>query len=73
MMNTNNEEEPLKYGEAYTIVKMGMKMINGEWVVKQVPKHLPRMSKKQASQYYSEKFNRYWKHNKFYKKNGVGA
>lgn len=70
-----NEEIIFTYGEAYIMAKMAMQMVNGEWVAIQVPQHLPRMSKEQALQYYSEKFNTYWKekYNKFCSKNGVRA
>jgi hypothetical protein len=48
------------YGEAYTELKLGLKMVDGIWTSPKVRKHLPRMDKLSAGEYYSNKFNTYW-------------
>ncbi len=64
--NKINETSPwvMSYGEAYTHLKMNVKMVEGEWINIPVPKHKPKMSRAEATEYYSSKFARYWKENK---------
>lgn len=56
-----NTFEMPTYGEAYTFLKLSMRMVNGEWVTVKPPKHRPRMSRKDAAKYYNRKLNEYWK------------
>lgn len=51
----------MTYGEYYYLVKYDMKLVNGTWIGKKPNiKIPPKMSKKDASIYYNEKFNKYW-------------
>lgn len=51
----------MTYGEYHYLVKYDMRLVNGEWVVNKPNVAIPnRMSKEQASAYYTKKFQTYW-------------
>ena len=51
----------MTYGEYYYLVKYDMQLINGEWISKPPYTKIPkRMSKDEASKYYTLKFKKYW-------------
>ena len=51
----------MTYGEYYYRVKYDMKLVDGSWVTKPPYSKIPtRMSKQEASIYYTLKFRKYW-------------
>jgi len=51
----------MTYGEYHYLIKYDMKLVNGTWVAKKPNNTIPqRMSKKEASLYYTQKLNKYW-------------
>ena len=51
----------MTYGEYYYLLKYDMKLVDGIWVTKKPSiKIPPRMSNKEASKYYTLKFQNYW-------------
>lgn len=51
----------MTYGEAHTIVKCGIEMIDGKWKSLKLPKCRSRMSRDEAGKYYTEKINEEFK------------
>jgi len=55
----------MTYGEYHYLVKYDMRLVNGDWVVNKPNVSIPnRMSKDQASVYYTKKFQKYWESKK---------
>ena len=51
----------MTYGEYYYLVKYDMKLVDASWIVKPPYKKIPhKMSKPDASIYYTLKFKKYW-------------
>ena len=51
----------MTYGEYYYLVKYDMRLKNGVWVTSKPKMTIPtRMSKKDALEYYGDKFDLYW-------------
>jgi len=58
-------ENTMTYGEYHYAVKYDMRLVNGEWVVNKPNITIPnKMSKEDASAYYTKKFREYWEKNK---------
>ena len=54
----------MTYGEYHYLVKYDMKLINGTWVAKKPHNTIPsKMTKEDASVYYTQKLNKYWENN----------
>ena len=59
----------MTYGEYYYLLKSDMRLVNGNWVARKPNAVIPpRMSRKQASVYYAEKFKKYWETTKIRRK-----
>lgn len=51
----------MTYGEYYYLVKYDMKLVNGNWVVNTPKMRIPhKMSREEASLYYTLKMRKYW-------------
>ncbi len=51
----------MTYGEYYYLVKYDMKLLNGNWITKPPNMKIPiKMSKEEASIYYTRKLRDYW-------------
>jgi len=51
----------MTYGEYYYLVKYDMRLKNGVWVTSKPKMTIPtKMSKKDALEYYCNKFEKYW-------------
>ena len=51
----------MTYGEYYYLVKYDMRLVDGSWISKPSKIKIPlKMSKDEASIYYTHKFREYW-------------
>ncbi|MDX9744774.1 MAG: hypothetical protein RBT59_13210 [Arcobacteraceae bacterium] len=51
----------MTYGEYFYLVKYDMKLVDGTWVSKSPNMRIPlKMSRVEASMYYTHKFREYW-------------
>ncbi len=56
------EDSKMTYGEYYYRVKYDMKLVDGTWTSQPLNMKIPiKMSKNEASIYYTRKFREYWK------------